>query len=722
MDEDKEIFNEFLIETESALIEMDNGLIELEKNPRDKELINTLFRHIHSIKGVAGFLELDTLVSVAHSAENLLDKLRNEPDFVPDEPIITAILQSLDVIRTIMANLSESGEEGKLSIDSLVKTLDELCERQVQADVSRSCETSASSKKSSGEHETSAAASEDKSSVLETTMRIDITVLDKMMDLVGELVLSRNQILTLCEDLDDSTFTQTCQKLNLVTTELQEDIMQARMQPIGNLWKQFPRKVRDLALACKKKVSLTLEGEETTLDKSIIEMIKDPLTHLIRNAIDHGLESPDNRVEVGKNETGQVTLKAMQENGHIVIEVSDDGGGINIEKVKARAVERQIVNNEEVASMTKEEIFNLLTMPGFSTAQSITNISGRGVGLDVVKANVEKIGGMLTINSVFGEGTSFKISIPLTLAIMPALLFKIKSYSFAIPQMNILEIVRVKRETIERLNEKYFYRLRGSLLPVADLAKTFKLKDEEEDKEYVNIIVLKENNEKFGVFADEIRDTEEIVIKPLAKQFRDVKVYSGITILGNGEIAPILDVHGVAQLESMIGDKRTKDMALESESQGVKDNRNIEHLLIFTIGNDRLMGLPLMGVERLEKVSMDEIEGTGQGKVIKYMGKILPIVDFLDLMRVDSSGKRDQNDNMLDIIVYNMGGSKQLVGIVVESIVDSVSANIDKLDASCYEGMIGMKVIKEKVTDIIDLKYLNHQVECHYPSIFKRCA
>src|ERR1700691_3382471 len=391
------------------------------------------------------------------------------------------------------------------------------------------------------------------------TIRVGVTLLDKLMTLVGELVLARNQLLQISNTVEDTGLQAVSQRMNLIATELQEEVMKTRMQPIGNIWAQFPRTVRDVALGCGKEVEIEMEGKETELDKTIIEAIKDPLTHLVRNSVDHGIELPEVRVKAGKDRAGRLILRAFHEGGQVNIEITDDGAGLNVERIRKKAVERAVITAEQAARMSEREIFNLIFLPGFSTAEKVTNVSGRGVGMDVVKTNVEKIGGTVDVQSSLGRGTTVRVKIPLTLAIIPALVVTCGGDRYAIPQVSLLELVRLKADHvskgIELVHGAPVYRLRGRLLPLVYLSRELKLtapRSATKSDGAINIVVVQADERRFGLVVDQINDTEEIVVKPRRKQLKTVKTFAGSSIMGDGKVALILDVLGLAQRASVV--------------------------------------------------------------------------------------------------------------------------------------------------------------------------
>ncbi|MBI3257818.1 MAG: chemotaxis protein CheA, partial [Actinobacteria bacterium] len=511
--------------------------------------------------------------------------------------------------------------------------------------------------------------------VSEGSIRVDVSLLDGLMNLVGELVLARNQILQLVANEQDNDFHAPAQRLNLITTELQEGVMKTRMQPIGTVWGRFPRVVRDLALSCGKQVRIDMEGAETELDKTIIEAIKDPLTHLVRNSLDHGIESPDDRVSVGKTREGRLAMRAFHEGGQVIIEISDDGAGINPTKIVDRAIERNIISADQAARMSEREMLNLIFLPGFSTAATVTNVSGRGVGMDVVKTNIERIGGTVDVLSEVGRGTTFKVKIPLTLAIIPALVVTCAGDRYAIPQISLLELLRLEgdqaQQGIEFIHGAPVYRLRGRLLPIVDLGDQLRGgsgsdQGSRADREVVNIVVLQADDRQFGLIVDDINDTQEIVVKPLGLQVKDVPIFAGATIMGDGLVALILDVLGIAQQSGVVTEARERALVEEAAS-GADGTEDRTTLLLVRVGADRRMAIPLSEVSRLEEFSRGALERSGMHEVVQYREEILPLVDLTDVLGVGAFSPEGEvtpaEDEMLNVVVYTYQGHN--VGLIV---------------------------------------------------------
>jgi two-component system chemotaxis sensor kinase CheA len=539
MDDSDDIVKEFLVESYENLDRLDRDLITLEKNPSDREVLASVFRTIHTIKGTSGFLAFDKLGALAHAGENLLGRLR-DGELVLDPEITTALLATVDAVRRILASIEATGVEGERDDSELIarltrlqkapeaerenvleaKTIEEktIAQRTVEertieektieaavvapnigdilmqrAGVTRAAVLFAAEQQKEGDPrhmgeilvEQGAAQPADIVDALraqqaapgqtasDRTIRLDVALLDQLMNLVGELVLARNQILQFANRSEESGLLATSQRLNLITSELQEGVMKTRMQPIGNIWSKLPRTVRDLALSCGKQVRVEMEGKETELDKTLIEAIKDPLTHIVRNSVDHGIERPEVRQAAGKDPEGRLFLRAFHEGGQVNIEISDDGAGLNQERIRSKAVEKGLISADQAGRLGDREIVNLVLLPGFSTAEKVTNVSGRGVGMDVVKTHIEKIGGTVDLQSKPGQGVMVRMKIPLTLAIIPALIVTSGGERYAVPQVNLLELVGLDGEQartgIESIHGSPVYRLRGKLLPLVRL-------------------------------------------------------------------------------------------------------------------------------------------------------------------------------------------------------------------------------------------------------------
>jgi two-component system chemotaxis sensor kinase CheA len=544
--------------------------------------------------------------------------------------------------------------------------------------------------------------------IADNSIRVDVRLLDVLMNLVGELVLARNQILQYTTTQADMALAATSQRLNLITTELQEGVMKTRMQPIGNIWSKFPRVVRDLAVACGKKIRIEMEGQETEMDKTIIEAIKDPLTHLVRNSADHGIENPEVRRASGKPAEGRIFLRAFHEGGQVNIEISDDGAGIDAAKIKQRSLQRGLITSEQAARMSDREAVNLIFLPGFSTAEKVTNISGRGVGMDVVKTNIEKIGGTVDIHGKPGHGTTIKIKIPLTLAIIPALVITSGGDRYAIPQVNLLELVRLEgeraRTAIETIYGAPVYRLRGNLLPLIYLNRELRVErpaDANGAEEVVNIIVMRADDRQFGMVVDEINDTEEIVVKPLGKQLKGTTCFAGATIMGDGKVALILDVLGLAQRANVVSEVRDRAMA-DTTAKAQEQTETQQMLMLFRVGEHGRMAMPLSQVARLEEFPVSDIEHSGRQEVVQYRGQIMPLIRLAQVLSYDGGAGARATDILTQVVVYTH--HQRSVGLVVDQFLDIVEEVVTLQRRSKRGGILGSAVIQQSVTDMLDVQ------------------
>ncbi len=692
-----EIINEFLVESNEGLDRFDRDLLALEKDATSRELLDSIFRAVHTIKGTGGVLGFDKLVSLSHVGESVLSRMRDGVlTLTPD--IATALLTMADSLRRMLASIAAVGNEGDEEFSAVLDKLSALSRSPAQIASQPALPANAAEAEAPAE---GSKAPSDGRDIGSNTIRVDVSLLDKVMNLVGELVLARNQVLQFTEKQEDSTFLGAAQRLNLITTELQEGVMKTRMQPIGNVWNKLPRIVRDLCIGCGKQVEVVMEGSETELDKTIIEAIKDPLTHIIRNAVDHGVEMPEVRVAAGKPPQGRLQLRAYHEGGQVNIEVSDDGGGIDIEKLKVKAIAKGIISSEQASRMVERELLNLVFAPGLSTAKEVSNISGRGVGMDVVKTNIEKIGGMVDVQSASGKGTLLKIKIPLTLAIIPALMVTSGGERFAIPQVSLIELVRCDGKqadhNIEDVHGAAVYRLRGNLLPLVYLDRELQLTTE--IPESVNIVVLQAGERQFGLVVDEINDTEEIVVKPLGKQLKGIACFAGATIMGDGHVALILDVLGLAQMTRVVSQAQEQNVAKQT-AQADTAIAARESWLLFRLGKSGRMAMPLSLVSRLEEFNLSQIERYAGREVIQYRDRIMPLVRLGDALGYGS----DAGNELLQVIVYSCSG--QNIGLVVDEILDIAEQSAAVQEIGKVETLKGAAVIQQRVTDLLDVPAL----------------
>lgn len=768
---ENDILKDFLAESKENLEKLDQEFVELEQSPDNLDLIKSIFRTIHTIKGTAGFFGYTTLEGIAHFAEDILSKLRDGVVRI-DENIATILMRSVDYIKSILATLEQTSQEPTdlLYLDFIVDLRNfaekiskgkytgmtnvmphatkaketKSAEAVSQADAAKEQQSaapqatskatvaqpppeapSAEAAPQSAQAETTttepaiaaqrqvAAAPPASAQLTETHVRVDVQLLDNLMTLAGELVLSRNRLTQIAGQLNNADLMTANQRMSLIVTELQEQIMKTRMQPIGNVFNKFPRIVRDLAKGAQKQVQLRIEGAETELDRSIIEVIKDPLTHMVRNSIDHGIESPDTRVQKEKDSSGTLTMRAYHEGGQVIIEIQDDGAGIDPTKLKKKAVEKGVISSDRAATISDRDALMLIFQPGFSTAEKVTNISGRGVGMDVVKTNIEKIGGVVELQSAIGIGTTVKVKIPLTLAIIPALIVKSQEQRYAIPQVNLVELVHLTKDVIERdvqtIGTAEFYRLRGQILPLVRLSHVLKQDDyPSSTQEGMNIVVLNSGERQFGLVVDDINDSEEIVVKPLGSHLKNIRIYAGTTLMGDGRAALILDVVGIASNINMKADESMKQAKAVSGKLSGEEEK--QFLLLFTVDPSEVFAIPLALVNRLDKITVSQIERVSGKEVIQYRKRSMPIIRLEHYLPVSPVPEQDE----YHLIVFNMGGRD--VAFLVSKIEDSINMAIEVEEENFrQDGIIGSAIIKDRTTLFLDVYQI---VNLYDPSFF----
>lgn len=705
--EDQEVIKEFLIESSENLSRLDRELVELERNTGEPELLAGVFRTFHTIKGTCGFLGFTRLERVAHQAENVLCRLRSlELELTPQ--LISLILRAVDAMRVHLASIEAGGKEAETNDD-------ELC-RQLKAATDEGKPAAARPVT-----EPEAAQQRGQNGVADSAIRVDVHLLDKLMNLVGELVLTRNQILQFTSSQEGAALNSSSQRLNLITSELQESVMKTRMQPIGVVWNKLPRLVRDVAIACGKRISLEMNGAGTELDKTIIEAIKDPITHIVRNCCDHGIEKPHLRKTRGKPIEGKLTLRAFHEGGQVIIEIADDGGGVDVEAVKAKAIAAGLLRAAQAESLSEREALNLLFEPGLSTARMVTSVSGRGVGMDVVRTNIERIGGAVEVSSQVGAGTTIRLKIPLTLAIIPGLVVALGerrsaprpegagrdsgAMHFVIPQVNLIELVRLEGETaqhsIERIRDTAVYRLRGNLLPIVYLRAVLGHESRNDDSEVVNIAVLQAGDRQFGLVVDGIRDTQEIVVKPLGKHLKGLTCYAGATIMGDGRVALILDVLGIAQRCGEVANNNREHEHVEQAAAGEQEAAGKQAYLLFRSGPFERIAVPLSTVSRLEEFPQSQLERAGGRLAVQYRGRILPLIALAPILEPGTSDTASGKDPV-QAVVFQSG--ERALGLLIDGLADIVEDTASMRQASGRRGLLGSAVIGQRITDLLDLE------------------
>ncbi|GAB3195366.1 hypothetical protein GCM10027261_15470 [Geodermatophilus arenarius] len=756
MDGLDDIVEEFLVESHENLDQLDTDLVALEQEPDSRERLSSIFRTIHTIKGTSGFLAFGRLEEVTHVGENMLSRLRDGVLALTPERT-SVLLRMVDTVRSLLASIEATGGEGGVDVSAVVAEISAAMEDSpapapapvavagapaevapeiapeiapeaaaevvaaAEAVVEAAAETEpepvhdevhdehhdevhddhADGGLPAGAARPEGQGAQQRRAVADSTIRVDVDLLDSLMLLVGELVLTRNQIVQYVGRSTDTDLVRASQRLNLIASELQEGVMKTRMQPIDHIWSKLPRVVRDLGIQCGKSVRLEMEGRDTELDKTLLEAVKDPLTHLVRNSVDHGIEAPDRRRAAGKPAEGVLTLRAKHESGQVVVEVADDGAGIDPVKVGAKAVERGLVTADQLARMSPADVFQLIFLPGFSTAAAVTNVSGRGVGMDVVKTNIEAIGGTIEVESEPGRGTVCRLRIPLTLAIVPALTVECAGDRYAIPQISLQELVSLDAEkaanAVEEVGGAPVYRLRGELLPLVRLTDVLGLASDRHDG-HVVIAVLRSEGRRFGLVVDRVINTEEIVVKAVGGQLKAIGLYSGATVLGDGAVALILDVQALARraLRTESSERQEARGAAAAGTGGGETER--QRMLLAAIGEGRRVAIPLDTVTRLEQVRAEAVERVGNREVVQYRGAILPIVRLDRHLGAYGTSERE----VLEVIVYSDHGRS--VAIVVEEILDIVDGGAAVRSDIDDMGLLGSAVLGDKVTELLDVR------------------
>ncbi|MDZ8236220.1 MAG: chemotaxis protein CheA [Nostoc sp. ChiQUE01a] len=708
----------FLVESYDNLNQIERDIIELEKASVNGEALVRIYRSLHTLKGNCGFLPFRHLESLAHAGENLLSCLRDRRlAITPD--IISTLLQTVDTIRQILSEIETTKHEGDRDYSPLIATLTQLQGIQQTPEVSPSpvntqvlpqtYTANAESVHLNDEAELSTITASESSHI-----RVNVNLLDRVMNLVGELALTRNQILKFSNQFQDTSFTATCQQLSVLTAQLQEGVMKTRLQAISIIWQKFLRFTRDLAIASGKQVQLEMEGGDTELDKNIIETIKDPLTHLVRNCIDHGIELPDERIACGKPACGRLFLRGFHENGKVNIEIGDDGRGLNPKQLKERAKQLGLVSAVQANSMSELEAINLIFLPSFSTTQQVTNLSGRGMGMDIVKSNIEKINGTIEIHSQQGQGTTFKIKIPLTLAIIPALIVRSGGNRYAIGQESLQELVRLETQALNKIEMFYdvpVYPLRGHLVPLVDLNQVLQLPNSATNSQTLSIVIIQVDNYQFGLVVDTIEDIQDIVVKPLGKQLKALSVFSGATILGDGSVALIIDVVGLANYSGVIANKQ---LLGENAGNSQEQHSDRQSILLFEGPQGARMGISLANALRIEEILASAIEKVGNQDVLQSYGQILPIIDLHQIF-LHSDRHLCEHQTLAETlqIVIVSGNSEVSVGLVVDRILDIVEEPLIIKGVPSRPGVLLCAVIQGQITEIIDIETVIHIANPH---------
>ncbi|WGR98343.1 hybrid sensor histidine kinase/response regulator [Bradyrhizobium sp. ISRA443] len=751
-----DLLREFLTESSESLDTVDNQLVQFEQDPNNAKILDNIFRLVHTIKGTCGFLGLPRLEALAHAGETLMGKFRDGMPVTAEA--VTLILSSIDRIKEILAGLEATEAEpagtdrdlieqleamvargmaamadaaavpvveappmqpavtagtlvaqtlerplrpGEVSLDELERAFRETA-TEVPAPVARPAATAPAvaaaeaAKKPARRTAAADAEVEGGDKIAHQSIRVNVDTLEHLMTMVSELVLTRNQLLEISRRNEDTEFKVPLQRLSNVTAELQEGVMKTRMQPIGNAWQKLPRIVRDLSGELGKQIELEMHGADTELDRQVLDLIKDPLTHMVRNSADHGLETPAERLAAGKGEQGTIRLSAYHEGGHIIICIADNGRGLNTERIKAKALSNGLVTEAELEKMTEAQIHKFIFAPGFSTAAQVTSVSGRGVGMDVVRTNIDQIGGTIDIKSVAGEGASVTIKIPLTLAIVSALIVEAGGDRFAIPQLSVVELVRARANSehrIERIKDTAVLRLRNKLLPLIHLKKLLNIDDgATTEAEHGFIVVTQVGSQTFGIVVDGVFHTEEIVVKPMSTKLRHIDMFSGNTILGDGAVIMIIDPNGIAKALGASG-SAAHAVADDSAASHALSGEQLTSLLVFRAGTSQPKAVPLGLVTRLEEIATDKIELSNGRHMVQYREQLMPLVQM--------EGVQVQTQGAQPILVFADDGRS--MGLVVDEIIDIVEERLNIEVAGAQDGILGSAVIKGQATEVIDV-------------------
>jgi two-component system chemotaxis sensor kinase CheA len=744
MNDNSEFIGEFLVESSENLDQLDKDLLALESQPDDQQRLASIFRMVHTIKGNSGFFGFSKLGALAHSGEHLLGRLR-DGKLTLDGRVAGTLYSMVDAVRTILQSIEATGGEGEHDYRELSQTL-----AAVAADASAvpaaaaptavavpvpqaapavevtlpapAAETPPVVAPATGSGVVAAPApatpaapvtpvtpvTPSTPAMTETTVRVDVGVLASILDLVGELVLARNQLRSI--DSDDPAVQAVTHRIHAVTGALQEAAVKTRMQPVEQVFSKFPRTVRDLAVGCGKEVQFVVDGGETELDRTLVEAIRDPLTHLIRNAVDHGIEPPETRVARGKSRAGRLALRAFNESGRVTIEVADDGAGIAVQAVRDKAVARGLVSRAEADGLPEDRVLQFIFEPGFSTAAQVTSVSGRGVGMDVVKTNIEAIGGTVDIHSLPGVGTTVRVHVPLTLAILPALVVRCGGERFAIPQSAVSELVPLRPDRpgplIEGLVDAPVMRVRGRLVPVVFLDQFLKLREVPARRDEGTVVLVKVDDREFGLVVDGMQSgttlrrrdlldaasLSTIVVKPIGGLLAGLGLYSGATVLGDGGVVLILDLRG------MLRSANIPPLDREAESSApTADGPAAERYLVCSTHSGRRVALPLADVVRLEQYRQAEVQSVGNRRVVRRGDTFTPLHDADELLGQAPAGPA----TTVNVVVVD--GVQGGYGVSVQSIVDVLEAESPLQTGLSVRGVAGTRALGGIATEVLDL-------------------
>ncbi len=703
-----DLLNDFLAETSEHIEAASSQLVQFENEPSNTAIVASIFRLVHTIKGTCGFLGLSRLEKLTHAAEAVVSLLREGSRATPE--LVTLILQAVDRIRLILGELERhavepTGDDADL-IEALESHLFILEGASPAADEPPLPAPTATL--SANTPEPSPAAEQPERDKRAETIRVEVGSLERMMVLVSELVLTRNQLLELSRNQEDEAVKAPMQRLSALTSDLQDSVMRARMQPLSRLFARLPRLVRELSAETRKKLVLLVEGGETELDRQLVEVIRDPLTHMLRNAADHGIESPEVRLAAGKPEAGTIHIVASHEAGYITVTISDDGHGLDLEKIKTKALSRGLVTPIDLERMSDDAIFRFIFLPEFSTAAQITNISGRGIGLDVVRDNIETIGGSIAVVAKQGKGTSFSLKIPLTLAIAPALIVTAGAHRFALPQQSVIEAIGFgegSHHSVERVQGSLVLRLRDKVIPLVSAGDILHL-DAAAAVPHENqlAVVMRVGTQSFGLIVDNVTDVQEIVVKPLGASLAHLVVFSGNTILGDGSVVLILDPAGIAK---MLGLVQVLELGYQESVEPFVPPSEKTRLILFRAGGNALKVVPLSLISRIETVDCDTIQASDGMLVMQHRGFLMPLILLGEAVPTSKAER--------PVLVLGIGGES--VGLIVDEIIDIVEDFLNIEISSATPGTIGTATVQDTVVAIIDI---SHYVKLARPDALAR--
>jgi two-component system chemotaxis sensor kinase CheA len=690
VNEDDEIVQAFLEESEENLDQLDRDLVELEARPRDPELLAQVYRAVHTVKGTCGFLGFARLEALTHAGEDLLDALRSGR-LLLDVELVSSLLGLTDAIRATLARIAATGEEGADAHEGVIAALNASLSRTGSSDAEPEVAEPAAPA----------------IAPLESTVRVDVAVLDRLKDLVGELILARSQIGILADETEEGPLVLPYRQLRRVTAALQDNIMQARLQPIGVVTGKFSRIARDLAGAMDKRIRVQLDGEDIGVDKAVNESLRDALLHLVRNTVDHGIESPAERVAAGKDPEGLLSIRASHEGGRIRLELSDDGRGINPQGLADRAVSAELITRESADALTSGECMELMFLPGLSTKTEITKVSGRGVGMDIVRTNLGQIGGSIEVCSELGQGSVFRIDVPLTLAVVPIVQVWSGGERYGLPQVHVQEVVHLDpaavQSSVDDVDGARIHRLRDRLLPLVELADQLGVTAAAVPADGLMVVVVELHGKRFGLVVDAVGDATEVVVEPLTRATRSIAVFAGVTILADGRPTLIVDLDALATAAGVVvvRDDRSREPTVPDD---VVDDSSL--LLATGVGGGRL-AVSLSAVRRLERFPCQIVQRSGEVEVVQYGDAILPLLRLHELLpdsRADGNGASSPAAEHVETIVCHSAGGP--VGLVVERIDDVVSEPSVPAQPSSRQGVVRRLVIDDRVTELLDVEAL----------------